>query len=294
MVNQTIEQLLQEAIDQSMAQTQESRELADDVSGLIGDIRNEVAQAVQRTDEAIDDVNAAIPAAINTKMNQTLHVDPVNGDDTNDGLSISTSVRTIDAAVALIPEFGGARLEILGDIGYGSQLLIKNKHITMDLNGHTFTQLTSPSIGTFLLDGDSRFIFSAYSGTGGKVVTALLDANCPNATDDTALFKRNYLSSIRVAFMYVDLELGDQAIGANALGASGIAEFLFSHAEITINEATITPLIFRTNKRHLLFTINITTLPGGINVKDLVSGVTYYADGTPINILSSNDFTETI
>tara|TARA_Y100000588_G_scaffold367345_1_gene433937 strand:- start:4261 stop:5418 length:1158 start_codon:yes stop_codon:yes gene_type:complete len=61
MVNQTIEQLLQEAIDQSMAQTQESRELAEEVSGKIGDIHEMMDAKMLEVDQKVD---AALLASI--------------------------------------------------------------------------------------------------------------------------------------------------------------------------------------------------------------------------------------
>ncbi|MFA0438595.1 hypothetical protein AB4560_01480 [Vibrio sp. 10N.222.51.C12] len=103
MVNQSIEQLLQQAVDQSMAQTQESRELADDVSGLIGEIRNEVAQAVQRTDEVIGRVDVAIPTAINDEMYQYRYIDPTNGSDANSGKNAANALQTLKAAIDSVP-----------------------------------------------------------------------------------------------------------------------------------------------------------------------------------------------
>lgn len=93
MVNQNIEQLLQEAIDQSMAQTQESRELAEEVASTIGDIRKEASDAVKRVD-------AAIPTAVKDEMTATYYVDanPEVGSDENDGKTKETAFATLSMA----------------------------------------------------------------------------------------------------------------------------------------------------------------------------------------------------
>ncbi|MCL9775698.1 hypothetical protein [Vibrio methylphosphonaticus] len=131
MVNQSIEQLLQQAVDQSMAQTQESRELADDVSGLIGDIRNEVAQAVQRTEQAITDVNAAIPSAVEDQMYQKLYLDSINGDDSTADGSNAKPFKTLKALIDSCPI--GSSIEIVGNNGQtidiDSDIIINNKNI---------------------------------------------------------------------------------------------------------------------------------------------------------------------
>lgn len=140
MVNQNIEQLLQQAVDQSLAQTQESRELADDVSGLIGEIRNEVAQAVQRTDDAIDRVDVAIPDAVDDELNQTLYLDVVNGDDdTATGLG-SAPYKTLKALVDSAPV--GACICVRGNndqvIDVDDDITLINKHLTFFINDTTF------------------------------------------------------------------------------------------------------------------------------------------------------------
>ncbi|MEZ8272756.1 hypothetical protein AB6C54_12200 [Vibrio splendidus] len=89
MVSQNIEQLLLQAIDQSMAQTQESRELAEGVTNTIGDIRKEASDTVKRVD-------AAIPAAVNSEMYQQLYLDPINGDDSGRGI-LSEPFKTLKA-----------------------------------------------------------------------------------------------------------------------------------------------------------------------------------------------------
>ena len=139
MVNQNIEQLLQKAVDQSMAQTQESRELADDVSGLIGDIRNEVAQAVQRTDQAISRVDNAIPTAVNDEMFKTLYLDPTNGDDSNLGHNSDNAFKTLKALIGFAPT--GATICIRGNhdtvIDVNEPFLIVNKHVVIYMNDCT-------------------------------------------------------------------------------------------------------------------------------------------------------------
>ncbi|MDK9761670.1 hypothetical protein KI743_06630 [Vibrio sp. D420a] len=140
MVNQTIEKLLQEAIDQSIAQTQESRELADDVSGLIGDIRNEVALAVQRTDEAIGRVDVAIPTAVDDELNQHLYLDTVNGDD---GTATGSSLRPYKTLKALVDSAPvGACICVRGSsnqvIDIDDNIVLLNKHLTFFLQDTTY------------------------------------------------------------------------------------------------------------------------------------------------------------
>ncbi|MDX1300890.1 hypothetical protein [Photobacterium sp.] len=89
MVNQQIEELLQQAVDQSLAQTEQSRRLAEEYATAIGDIKQAANDAVQRVD-------AAIPTAVNAEMYQHLYLDPVNGDDSNSGL-LSSPFKTLKA-----------------------------------------------------------------------------------------------------------------------------------------------------------------------------------------------------
>ncbi|MFS1912028.1 hypothetical protein [Vibrio sp. 10N.286.48.B7] len=291
MVNQSIEQLLQQAVDQSMAQTQESRELADDVSGLIGEIRNEVAQAVQRTDGAIADVNAAIPTAINTELSKTLYLDPNAGDDANMGTSGADAVKTMSRAVALVPEFGGATIELLANLDFVEQIVVANKYLVIDLNSFEFTQSTNAvgSPGNFKLAGLSK----VYMGSGG-VKTALFDENVTVASRDNALFSRYDNSPNRVAMFSVNLNLGDLWLMANPTVCGGFAELLMSHSSVEINESTVTPYLLYSASIPTLIDVNIFTLPSGVLLKELVHGVTYFPDGSPKNIFSTSDFAQVV
>ncbi len=139
MVNQNIEQLLQQAVDQSMAQTQESRELADDVSGLIGEIRNEVEQAVQRTDDAIGRVDTAIPTAVNDEMYRHLYLDPTNGDDSNTGHNLENAFKTLKTLIEAAPVGGTVVVRGAHDtvINIDEEIVSLNKHIVIMMNDCT-------------------------------------------------------------------------------------------------------------------------------------------------------------
>ena len=133
MVNQTIEQLLQEAVDQSLAQTQESRELAEEVSGKMADIDQKVVEAEQRTDVAIANVNAAIPDALSTGLSLILRLDVVNGDDTTADGTSQKPFKTLKALLDWAPV--GAHISVSAS----SQTIDINEKITLIKKDVTFT-----------------------------------------------------------------------------------------------------------------------------------------------------------
>ncbi|MEZ8223372.1 hypothetical protein AB6C43_04945 [Vibrio splendidus] len=161
MVNQSIEQLLQQAVNQSMAQTQESRELAGDVSGLIGDIRNEVAQAVQRTDDVIGRVDAAIPTAVDDELDQSLYLDTVDGNDETATGHLSKPYKTLKALIDSLPV--GACVNVRGNNGQivdiNENILLKNKHIAFFLQETTYNinALIMPVLGSIKFSYPSTF-----------------------------------------------------------------------------------------------------------------------------------------
>ncbi|PMK16052.1 hypothetical protein [Vibrio splendidus] len=133
MVNQNIEQLLQQAVDQSMAQTQESRELAEEVSGKMGYIDQKVVEAEQRTDVAIANVNAAIPDALNTGLNLRLYIDGANGDDTTADGTQGKPFKTLKALLDWAPVGSNIRIDCT------SQVIDIDEKITLIKKDVTFT-----------------------------------------------------------------------------------------------------------------------------------------------------------
>ncbi|MBE8557900.1 hypothetical protein [Vibrio sp. OPT24] len=291
MVNQNIEQLLQQAVDLSMAQTQESRELADEVSGKMADVDQKVVEAEQRTDTAIAEVRAAIPKAINTELSKTLHLNPNTGDDANMGMSNGDAVKTMSRAVALIPEFGGATIELLANLDFSEQILVRNKFLSIKLNSFEFNQSTNAggSAGNFKISGLSKVHIH-----NGPVKTALLDGNVTVATRDNALFARSDSSANRVLMFRVNLNLGDLWLMANPTVCGGFAEILMSHSTVEINESTVSPYLLYSASTPTLIDVNIFTLPEGVLLKDLVHGVSYFPDGSPRNIFSTSDFSQVV
>ncbi len=284
MVNQTIEQLLQEAIDQSMAQTQESRELADDVSGLIGEIRSEVTQAVQRTDQAIADVNTAIPTAVADTLYQNIYLDPVDGDDANDGTTQFKSVKTIKVAIDKAPRFGKARIHVQNDLVVDVLVDITDKYIEIDLNGHLLDQKTSSAgvIGCFRLMGETWVQL-----IDGSARTSLKDANVATPSINTALFRRQDLYSTKVYVFGVHTELGDHAFMSAGQTGNGIHELGFGHSNIMIRDgATINKFIYLANST-LSFTFCVGTKPAQFTWNDLIDGIVRASDNEPRNIISN-------
>lgn len=200
MVNQNVEQLLQQAVDQSMAQTQESRELADDVSRLIGDIRNEVAQAVQRTDEAIGRVDTAIPTAVNDKMFQHLYIDPTNGDDSNLGSNQANAFKTLKALLDSVPV--GATVVVRGEndlvIDVNDKITAANKNIVVRLGDCTLNLNES-----ITLQGGSMKNYYSYKQINQTVAFGIFHysadirvaaAELNPIGDAVSLFKQHYTS----------------------------------------------------------------------------------------------------
>ncbi|MFM2599845.1 right-handed parallel beta-helix repeat-containing protein [Vibrio fortis] len=112
MVNQAIEQLLQEAIDQSMAQTQESRELAEEVAGKMADIDRKVGEALLSSFKPI--------------YGSTTKTIGVGGDyaTLREAIEYYSTTKPISKATGATTYTGGVILKILTGTVLGEQILL--------------------------------------------------------------------------------------------------------------------------------------------------------------------------
>lgn len=282
MVNQNIEQLLQQAVDQSMAQTQESRELADDVSGLIGEIRTEVAQAVQRTDDAIEDVNAAIPSALDDALTKTIYLDVNAVDDSNDGSTPDKALKTLKAAINAAPRHGSAKIQVASGqtIVVNGDIPLYDQHITLDLAEGVLEQQTlNGYIGRIIQIGDCSF-----KVTEGKIRTALLDQEVPEVSEHYALFTRSNLQKTRYYSRNVDIELGDQPL-VSVGDTCGLHEVAIGFSDLTFRAGANNNHLIIFNHNLLALHVSVVTIPDGYTWSDLIVGEIKAADGVPINVL---------
>lgn len=249
-----------------------------------GKIDQEVALAIQRTDQAIADVNAAIPNAVEDTLFRIIYVDPVVGDDTKDGTSVARAVKTMKVAVNKTPRFGRGRIEIQNNITIDSLVDVVDRYIEIDLNTNELEQLTHSNggIGCFRQMGASQIQM-----INGSVKTALLDGNVSNASTNTALFRRQDLYATKVFVFGVHTELGDHAFLSGGHTGNGLHELGFGHSNITIRpSATVHKFIILANST-LSFTFCVGTKPADQSWEDLIDGVIRSADNTPLNVLSN-------
>ncbi|MFA0085336.1 hypothetical protein [Vibrio sp. 10N.261.51.F12] len=114
MVNQNIEQLLQQAVDQSMAQTQESRDLAEEVAGKMGDIDSKVNQKMSEMDTKITQATGDIEAAIQGKVDIVLFVDSSEGTPEGSGTQLDP-LDTVESAFKKIISGTNSLIYLTGD-----------------------------------------------------------------------------------------------------------------------------------------------------------------------------------
>ena len=108
-----------------------------------------------------------------------IYVDAVDGDDSNDGSTQTTAVKTMSKALELVGSAG--TIVLVDDLQLGSQLTISTAVVTIDLGGHT---LTASEGFAFSFDNDSHLLnVTADDVTikNGKIVTTSENKHAINA-----------------------------------------------------------------------------------------------------------------
>lgn len=281
MVNQSIEQLLQEAIDQSMAQTQESRELAEEVATTIGDIRKEASDAVDRVD-------AAIPDAVKREMSKTFYVNVATGNDENDGVNVSRPFATLDKAITE-SQVGGSVTIYLES---GETVTLNNSH-----------NISNKTILVRARGADSRPLL-INKALPGNYTTGLIGTNCSFSlfnvdaesvgkyevggvqSSGAGLFGAGAKCQMDVNIYASDIAIGDTPLFGQYAGQMYTVSIYASLiSDNTIEEPC--RLFANRGDSTLIFQCGATTLPEGKQWADMFASVVRAADGEPRNIVSN-------
>ncbi|MYM61124.1 hypothetical protein GTG28_17995 [Vibrio sp. OCN044] len=128
-----------------MANTSEITDLINQTTKLTQTVLDKVGEI----DNKVDRATSVVPSAIRNMFDQTFYVDSFNGSDQNEGKTSSKPLKSFSKAIDLVPLGGTGKIVLLADMESfsGGHMpedsvdgkYIWNKHITLDLNGHTWT-----------------------------------------------------------------------------------------------------------------------------------------------------------
>lgn len=114
----SLESEVQKLAEASSEQTAVSQDLAQEVAGKMGEIDKKVADSQKKFD---DFISGDFDRNVNEATDITICIDPVDGDDANDGSTTAKSIATSD------------RLSQLTSIGYARVVLLFRRGTTFDL-----------------------------------------------------------------------------------------------------------------------------------------------------------------
>lgn len=95
----TLEEQVSALVSAAGSQTDASQALAAEVAGKMGEIDQEVAQAKAAFENF---VNGDFPHRVYSAATRAIYVDPLDGDDGNDGYTSAKSVKTFDGILAIV------------------------------------------------------------------------------------------------------------------------------------------------------------------------------------------------
>lgn len=215
----------------------------------------------------------------------TLHVHQINGDDSAQG-DFANPLKTVAAAVARIPEFGGGTIYLQDDYDWSESVLVSNRYVLIESNYATITQITTAegSIGHLNQTGMSKVRFFKTN-----IKTALFDANVATATNATSFISSIYGGSENsFQHFYADVELGDHSYMYCGVTSHAHSVLGFGHSDITFNPARVAPskmiILYHTN---LSLAVVTSTIPGGESWATLIDGIVRAADSEPRNVIAN-------
>ena len=270
------------------------------------DVMNELANAAQAVTALTDEVSGKVIeinnsiTGLNQLANSTAQVilskyqDPLNvtsylsmnGDDTNSGAGSESALRTFNEAVSRVKT--GSTLTVR--IEDTDTPFVINKNFS--ING--ITLIVYMKAGVVLEQGDteSGAIASIIPGNNsllifrdGKIRTSINNAA---KNRDTALIKRNDVTSSKAQLFRCDIELGNHDFMACGSTANGLHELSIGHGSASNrldgNGEGILALI---DSGNLAFSWTNGTNSTGKSLSELFEGVVRATDGEPKNILSN-------
>jgi len=129
-----------------------------------------------------DDVGGAIG-----QFNRTVYVDALNGDDLNNGNSV-TPFKTLSKALSVVPNGGLITIRLSSDVTWDNTVLKSNAMIRIELNGFTLSLLDYTDSGTgnqFLYGlsgyGNILYFYGSSNSTSTVVIPANATANSVNS-----------------------------------------------------------------------------------------------------------------
>ncbi|HAV1337885.1 TPA: hypothetical protein JG819_004548 [Vibrio parahaemolyticus] len=112
--------------------TQEIGALIDSVNEMTATVAGKMGQIDKKVDDAVKEVNEAIPTAIESALTPKYYVDPVNGDNNHKGTSEATAFKTIYKAISMVKAGAdGAVYLMRGTHNVDVQTNVFNKRITL-------------------------------------------------------------------------------------------------------------------------------------------------------------------
>ena len=270
------------------------------------DVMNELANAAQsataltqEVGEKVNNINQSI-AELNTLANSTAQVilskyqDPLNvtfylsmnGDDTNSGAGSESALRTFYEAVSRV-KTGSTLTVIIEDT---DTPFVINK--SFSING--ITLIVYMKAGGVLEQGDteSGAIASIIPGNNsllifreGKIRTSINNAA---KSRDTALIKREDITSSKAQLFRCNIELGNHDFMTCGRTANGLHELGLGHLDVKHrDDGNGEGIIALIESGNLVFSWANGTNSTGKSLSELFEGVVRATDGEPKNILSN-------
>ncbi|WP_404389908.1 hypothetical protein [Pseudoalteromonas phenolica] len=130
-VTEQIEALKIASAEQTLASQALAQEMETKIFKSIQDLESQSADAINRVNSAIQEINTAIPTSVEKMLHQKIYIDPDNGDDANTGNAKATPKRTLKSVIDNVPD--GATVAILANPGttltIDEPIIANNKNI---------------------------------------------------------------------------------------------------------------------------------------------------------------------
>ncbi|WP_372373272.1 hypothetical protein ACDI10_16530 [Vreelandella venusta] len=269
--------------------------LENQIANLVSAANNltsEVAGKMRQIDNKVDAATQAVPNTIRKLSEQTVCVDAVEGDDSNDGLSASP-VKTVGEAIKrhISGSYTNIKLkegQTHATVGGGSAFSVSSGVIQFDRWGET-SGVNNP------IAKNTTEYAPNYNGNRGRFISLRSGALIFNQVDIDSVdvdngeplvsldgFIYTYLSNVSVFFIGSKIRLTDRPVfGSSTSGRSMINCSLESSSiEIVSNRANRSRLILGGSAVYSLGVGNV-TLPADVTWSDLI----------PVNANASNILT---
>lgn len=210
--------------------------LEDQVADLVAasnNLTSEVNGKISQIDQKVNQATSEVTEKIRQQFDVTFYVDAESGSDSNDGLTSSRPLATINSAVSSSRSPSGARIrvEMLGDVVVEQIISFSNKHVFIQTNGHDLTlsafdvsDSNGNNVGTGLRRIQGRGQNSSLVIKGGR----LLMGDCVSTGNGDQWFWRNYRTAIQMGGIDYDSGFFPVVLNAVEVIVGGNVVFLAS------------------------------------------------------------------